>query len=83
MSADESPVKPRRRKPASPSSRLAAETTKLTLSVPADLARRFSIHAAAAGQSKAELFGEMIARHCTRYVVSDRARPAEEPEAAV
>jgi hypothetical protein len=67
MSSDPPASKPRRR----PSAR-SPESAKLTFRIPADSAKRFSVHAAMTGQSKRRLFLEMIQSHCTRFVVSDR-----------
>lgn len=62
----------RTRKAAKPSGREDGQAVKLTLSVPAELARRFGVHAEMVGLGKGELMAEMIRAHCRRFVVSDR-----------
>ncbi len=52
---------------------------KLNLSLPADLARRFGVHAEMSGQSKSDLFAELVRAGCRRWVVSDRQGGAGEP----
>ncbi len=77
--------KSRKRVAAKPSSRPVAERVKLTLYLDADLAKRFTVHAAMTGLDKSELFAELVKNGCKRFVVSDRERgPIEvsEPDAA-
>ena len=50
----------------------AATTIKLTITIPADLAKRFSVHATMLGLSYSELLSELIQTSCRRFVVSDR-----------
>lgn len=51
---------------------------KLTLYLPADLAKRFGVHAQMTDLDKSELFAEMVRTHCRRFVVHDHGRdPAE------
>lgn len=64
----------KRRLPAKPADRPDDKPVKLTLSLPADLARRFGVHAEMTGQSKSELFAELVKAGCKRFVVSDRER---------
>jgi hypothetical protein len=72
-------VKPRRRSTAKTATRQDEPKTKITLYVPADLARRFAVHATYTDQDKSALFAEMIRDHCKRFVVSDRqSKPADE-----
>lgn len=74
MSADKDAMMPRtkRRSAVKPSSRPDAERVKLTLYLDADLAKRFSVHAAMTGVDKSELFAELVKAGCKRFVVSDR-----------
>lgn len=69
---DASTPKPRKRIAAKPSSRPDAERVKLTLYLDADMAKRFSVHAAMMGLDKSELFAELVKAGCRRFVVSDR-----------
>lgn len=64
----------RRRSPGKPASQLDEKPVKLTLTLPAELARRFGVHAEMTGQSKSELFAELVRAGCRRFVVSDRER---------
>ena len=66
--------KTRKRANAKAASRPGAERVKLTLYLDADLAKRFSVHAAMMGLDKSELFGELVRAGCKRFVVSDRER---------
>jgi hypothetical protein len=72
------PAKPRRRSPAKTASRQDDQKVKLTLYVPADLAKRFAVHATYSDMDRSALFAEMIREHCKRFVVSDRAKAADE-----
>ena len=56
---------------------------KITLTLPAELAKRFGVHAEMMGLSKSDLFAELVRAGCRRFVVSDRqAREGDEaPEA--
>jgi hypothetical protein len=71
-------VKARKRSPAKASCRQDDLKTKLTLYVPADLAKRFAVHATYSDLDRSALFAEMIREHCKRFVVSDRAKAADE-----
>jgi hypothetical protein len=66
--------KTRKRTSAKVASRPDASRAKLTLYLDADLAKRFSVHAAMLGLDKSELFGELVKAGCKRFVVSDRER---------
>ena len=68
-----------RRKAGKPPGQQPEPTVKLTLSVPADVARRFGVHAEMTGMGKGELFAELVRTGCRRFVVSDREqqRPGE------
>ena len=72
------PAKTRKRCPAKTSSRQDDQKTKLTLYVPADLAKRFAVHATYSDMDRSALFAEMIREHCKRFIVSDRAKVADE-----
>jgi hypothetical protein len=72
------PVKPRRRSAAKTASRQDDQKVKVTLYVPADLAKRFAVHATYTDMDRSALFAEMIREHCKRFVVSDRAKAADE-----
>jgi hypothetical protein len=74
MLSEATPAKPTRRRAAKPSQRQDEPKAKLTLYVPADLAKRFATHAVYTDMDRSELFAEMIRQHCRRFVVSDRAR---------
>lgn len=77
-SNEASPGKARKRGPAKTPSRQDDQKTKLTLYVPADLAKRFAVHATYSDMDRSALFAEMIREHCKRFVVSDRAKTADE-----
>jgi hypothetical protein len=51
---------------------------KLTLTLPADLARRFGIHAEMLGMTKSDLFAEMVRTQCRRFVVHDHGKDGGE-----
>jgi len=46
----------------------------VTLYLPADLAKRFAVHATYTDMDRSELFAEMVREHCKRFVVSDRSK---------
>ena len=73
MLTESLPAKTRKRAAAKSSTRSDDQKTKLTLYVPADLAKRFAVHATYSDMDRSELFSEMIREHCRRFVVSDRA----------
>lgn len=73
----------RKRQDARPADRPDVKPVKLTLTLPADLARRFGVHAEMSGLSKSELFADLVKTGCRRYVVSDRQVREEEPPAEV
>jgi hypothetical protein len=52
----------------------ADKPRKLTFAIPADLARRFAVHAEMLDLDKTELFCELIRTHCRRFSVHDRAK---------
>ena len=72
------PAKTRKRGPAKPASRQDDQKVKVTLYVPADLAKRFAVHATYTDMDRSALFAEMIREHCKRFVVSDRAKASDE-----
>ncbi len=77
MSTDPQNPKSRKRTPAKTASRQDDQKVKVTLYVPADLAKRFAVHATYSDMDRSALFAEMIREHCKRFVVSDRARVQE------
>ena len=78
--SDEVSVTRSKRRPASKTAtRQDDQKVKVTLYVPVDLAKRFATHATYTDTDKSALFAEMIREHCKRFVVSDRAKGAEEP----
>jgi len=70
----------KRRTTSKPASQPDEKPVKLTLQLPAELARRFGVHAEMTGQSKSELFAELVRDGCRRYVVHDHGR--DQPESA-
>ena len=81
------PGKPRKRSVAKTSNRQDAPKEKVTLYLPAELARRFSVHVTYSGMDRSEYFAEMVKSYCKRYVVSDRLKESgeagEAPESEV
>ncbi len=69
----------KRRPPGKPSPQPDEGPVKLTLQLSAELARRFGVHAEMTGQSKSELFAELVRAGCRRYVVHDHGRDRGEP----
>jgi hypothetical protein len=83
MATESTPGKTRKRAAAKATSRQDAPKEKVTLYLPADLARRFSVHVTYSGMDRSEYFADMVRQHCRRYVVSDRLKEpgsAEEGE---
>jgi hypothetical protein len=74
------PSKPRKRQNAKSSGRPDAPKEKVTLYLPAELARRFSVHVTYSGMDRSEYFAEMVRSYCKRYVVSDRLKGPGEAE---
>jgi metal-responsive CopG/Arc/MetJ family transcriptional regulator len=74
--------KTRKRSAAKATNRQDATKEKVTLYLPAELARRFSVHVTYSGMDRSEYFAEMVRQHCRRYVVSDRLKESGEPEEA-
>src|SRR5512135_257793 len=74
MTIDPQTQKARKRSAAKAANRQNDQKTKVTLYVPADLARRFAVHATYTNMDRSALFAEMIREHCKRFVVSDRAK---------
>ncbi len=82
MSLDANGSKSRKRAAVKTPGRVDGGKVKLTLYVPAALAKRFATHAVYSDMDRSALFAEMIQQHCKRYVVSDRDRkPDGEPAA--
>jgi hypothetical protein len=79
MSNDTTTSKPKRRAASKAATRQDDQKVKVTLYVPADLAKRFAVHATYSDMDKSALFAEMIREHCKRFVVSDRAKTPDEP----
>lgn len=78
MSVDAATSKPKRRTASKAATRQDDQKVKVTLYVPADLAKRFATHAVYTDMDKSALFAEMIREHCKRFVVSDRARVSDD-----
>jgi len=79
--ATESPSgKTRKRSVTKAANRLDAPKEKVTLYLPAELARRFSVHVTYSGMDRSEYFADMVRQHCRRYVVSDRLKDSGEVE---
>lgn len=78
MSGDANPPKPKRRAASKAATRQDDQKVKVTLYLPADLAKRFATHAVYTDMDKSALFAEMIREHCKRFVVSDRAKVSED-----
>jgi predicted AAA+ superfamily ATPase len=68
------PGKSRKRSGAKATNRQDAPKEKVTLYLPAELARRFSVHVTYSGMDRSEYFAEMVKHYCKRYVVSDRLK---------
>ncbi len=78
MSGELPTPKTKRRAASKTVSRQDDQKVKVTLYVPADLAKRFAVHATYSDMDKSALFAEMIREHCKRFVVSDRAKSSED-----
>lgn len=78
MSGETTSPKPKRRNASKATTRQDDQKVKVTLYVPADLARRFATHAVYTDLDKSALFAEMIREHCKRFVVSDRAKVSDD-----
>jgi hypothetical protein len=78
MGSESTSGKARKRSVAKAANRQDAPKEKVTLYLPADLARRFSVHVTYSGMDRSEYFAEMVRQHCKRYVVSDRLRESDE-----
>ncbi|MBV8230888.1 MAG: hypothetical protein JO329_12945 [Planctomycetaceae bacterium] len=74
MTTDGNPPKSRKRPASKTASQHDDKRVKVTLYLPAELARRFAVHAVQTDMDKSELFAEMVRAHCSRYVVHDRGR---------
>jgi metal-responsive CopG/Arc/MetJ family transcriptional regulator len=64
----------KRRTPGKPGTPQADAPVKITLTLPVDLARKFGVHAEMTGQSKSELFAELVRAGCRKYVVHEHGR---------
>ena len=62
----------RKRQGSKPVEQQAEKPVKLTLTLPADLAKKFGVHSEMLGCSKSELFAELVKAGCRRWIVSDR-----------
>ena len=78
MSGDANLPKPKKRTAGKTATRQDDQKVKVTLYLPADLAKRFATHAVYTDLDKSALFAEMIREHCKRFVVSDRAKVSED-----
>ena len=79
--ASESPSgKTRKRSVAKATTRQNALKEKVTLYLPAELARRFSVHVTYSGMDRSEYFADLVRQHCRRYVVSDRLKESGETQ---
>lgn len=55
---------------------------KLTLTLPADLAKRFGVHAEMLGISKSDYFAKLVRDGCKRFVVHDHEKDGGKPAGA-
>jgi hypothetical protein len=78
MSNDATTTKPKKRASGKTANRQDDQKVKVTLYLPADLAKRFATHAVYTDMDKSALFAEMIREHCKRFVVSDRAKGSDD-----
>jgi hypothetical protein len=69
----------RRRAATKPADRIGDKPVKLTLCLPAELARRFGVHAEMTGVGKSDLFAELVRMGCRRFIVHDHAKAPAEP----
>jgi hypothetical protein len=85
MTPEPNPGKARKRPSAKTQGRQDATKVKVTLYLPAELEKRFAVHAIHSGMDRSEYFAEIVRTHCRRYVVSDRLKDTgdaeEEPKA--
>jgi hypothetical protein len=75
----------KRRTPGKPAPQPDDKPVKLTLTLPAELAKRFGVHAEMMGLSKSDLFAELVKTGCRRFIVHDHGKEADalaEPDAA-
>lgn len=79
MSGEATTPKAKRRLASKAANRQDDQKVKVTLYLPADLAKRFATHAVYTDLDKSALFAEMIREHCKRFVVSDRAKVTDDP----
>ena len=70
--------KTRKRSTSKTTSRQDDQKVKVTLYLPADLAKRFAVHATYTDMDRSELFAELVREHCKRFVVSDRSKAQDE-----
>ena len=76
MTTEGNTGKPRKRQAVKASGPQDVQAVKFTLYLPAELARRFGVHAEMLDLGKSELFAEMVRAHCRRFVVHDHGRDA-------
>lgn len=76
MTMDGQAARTRKRQSAKASGSQDAQKVKLTLYLPAELAKRFGVHAEMMDLDKSELFAEMVRSYCRRFVVHDHGREA-------
>jgi hypothetical protein len=70
--AEQEPVKPRRRAAAKPAARPTARKVKSTIHLSVEASQRLDIHATMMGFDRSALVEKLINDHLRRYVVSDR-----------
>src|SRR4051812_42706858 len=72
------PKPSKRRSPARPAKTSTAPKTKLTLYVTAEGAKRLAVFATMTESDRSAVVEQLIADHLKRFVVSNRAKPADE-----
>lgn len=71
-------AKPTRRRAAKSPKPQAADRSKVSLYLNARTAKLLSVHATMEDRSMSDVVEALIAQHCKRWVVSDRARNADQ-----
>jgi hypothetical protein len=82
MSTESFPGKTRKRPTVKASSPQDGQRVKLTLYLPAELSKRFAVHAEMMDLDKSELFAELVRTHCRRFVVHDHGKDVGESSEA-
>jgi hypothetical protein len=78
MTTEGTPARQRKRQAAKPPTPQDVQRVKLTLYLPAELAKRFAVHAEMVDLDRSELFAELVRTHCRRFVVHDHGKDAGE-----